>query len=73
MMGLRLVEGIDLAALENRFGLAASRMIDPERFALLRNLGLVWQRGHRIGVTHAGTPLLDALLGELVHADLVAA
>jgi len=73
MMGLRLVEGIDLAALENRFGLAASRMIDPERFALLRNLGLVWQQDHRIGVTHAGMPLLDALLGELVHADLVAA
>lgn len=73
MMGLRLVEGIDLAALENRFALAADRMIDFERFSLLQSLALVWQQGSRIGVTPAGMPLLDALLGELVHADLVAA
>lgn len=73
MMGLRLVEGIDLEKLSQRFGLAADRMIDFERFALLRNLGLVWQQGSRIGVTPAGMPLLDALLGELVHTDLVAA
>lgn len=73
MMGLRLVEGIDLEMLGQRFGLEAGAMIDFERFTLLRNLALVWQHGSRIGVTPAGMPLLDALLGELVHADLVAA
>ncbi|MBA4163178.1 MAG: coproporphyrinogen III oxidase [Erythrobacter sp.] len=73
MMGLRLVEGIDLEMLGQRFGLAAGAMIDFGRLALLRDLALMWQHGSRIGVTPAGMPLLDALLGEIVHADLVAA
>ena len=32
-----------------------------------------WSEGARIGVAEAGMPLLDALLGELVPAALVAA
>jgi oxygen-independent coproporphyrinogen-3 oxidase len=71
LMGLRLAEGIDLAGLRARFGIA--ELVDPERLALYRSLGLVWESGERIGVTEAGMPLLDALLGELVPAALVAA
>ena len=71
LMGLRLSEGIDLAELERRFGIAA--LVDPRKLALHRELGFAWAVGTRIGVTERGMPLLDALLGELVPAELVAA
>ncbi len=73
LMGLRLNEGIDLAALAHRFELRTGEMIDQRRLALHQSLGLVWQEGSRIGITEAGMPLLDALLGELVSDTLVAA
>lgn len=73
LMGLRLAEGIDLAALSTRFGLPAGDMVDGDKLALHRGLGLVWCDGARIGVTPHGMPLLDALLGELVPEALVAA
>ena len=71
LMGLRLAEGIDVPALSRRFGLDAERAIERDKLALYANLGMVWQSGSRIGVTPQGMPLLDALLGELVSADLV--
>ncbi len=71
MMGLRLVEGIDLAVLENRFGIAQKDLIQTNRLKLHRDLGLVWQTGSKIGLTKAGMPVLDALLGELVGDALV--
>ena len=72
LMGLRLNEGIDLAALAARFGVAPAGLLDDAKLALYRDLGLVWTNEDRIGVTPQGMPLLDALLGELVQADLVA-
>ena len=71
LMGLRLAEGIDIAALSRRFGLPASALVDEGRLAFHAGLGLTWQKGGRIGVTEAGMPLLDALLGELVPDALV--
>jgi oxygen-independent coproporphyrinogen-3 oxidase len=73
LMGLRLAEGIDLAAMAARFGLAQDELCDPGKFAFYAEQGLVWRTGDRIGVTGDGMPLLDALLGELVPAALVAA
>ena len=73
LMGLRLAEGIDLAALSQRFGIAESELIDGGKLALHESLGLAWRDGARIGVTPQGMPLLDALLGELVPAALVSA
>lgn len=73
LMGLRLREGIDLAAMATRFGLAPAALLDPAKAELYRQQGLVWQDGTRVGVTEAGMPLLDALLGELVPAELVEA
>ena len=73
LMGLRLAEGLDLAALSGRFGFAAIELLDPLKLALYENLGMVWQNGTRVGVTPQGMPLLDALLGELVPAALVEA
>ncbi len=73
LMGLRLAEGLDLAGLADRFGLAAGDLVDPLKLALYESLGMAWQDGPRVGVTPQGMPLLDALLGELVPAALVEA
>ncbi len=71
LMGLRLCEGIEPAVLAKRFGLAPEALIDQPRFAFYADQGLCWREGARIGVTEAGMPLLDALLAELVPAELV--
>ncbi len=73
LMGLRLAEGIDLASLSRRFGLAADSLVDFTEVQRHAALGLVWQDGDRLGVTEDGMPLLDALLGKLVADDLVGA
>jgi oxygen-independent coproporphyrinogen-3 oxidase len=73
LMGLRLAEGVDVAGLSQRFGIPSVELIDRAKLALYESLGLAWRDGERIGVTPQGMPLLDALLGELVPAALVAA
>jgi len=73
LMGLRLAEGVDLAALSVRFGIPANELVDANKLALHESLALAWSDGPRIGVTPRGMPLLDALLGELVPEALVAA
>jgi oxygen-independent coproporphyrinogen-3 oxidase len=73
LMGLRLAEGVDLAVLAERFGLEAGELVEARKLALYDSLGMTWSEGRRIGVTPRGMPLLDALLGELVPAALVAA
>ena len=72
LMGLRLREGIDLAGLAARFDLSPNSLCDPAKLAFYASLGLVWSDGARIGVTGQGMPVLDAILGELVPAELVA-
>lgn len=72
LMGLRLAEGLDLAALSARFGMGADQLCSPAKLEFYASLGLAWRDGARIGVTEAGMPLLDALLPELVPAELVA-
>ena len=71
LMGLRLNEGVDLAEMSRRFDVAKEDLLDDAKLALYRDLGLAWSKDERIGVTEAGMPLLDALLGELVPAELV--
>ena len=71
LMGLRLSEGIDLAAMSRRFDVARAELVDDAKLDLYCGLGLAWTEGDRIGVTEAGMPLLDALLAELVQAELV--
>jgi oxygen-independent coproporphyrinogen-3 oxidase len=73
LMGLRLAEGVDLTALSQRFGIAREALVHPPKLAFYESIGLAWHRGDRVGITPEGMPLLDALLGELVPADLVAA
>ena len=73
LMGLRLAEGIDISALARRFNLPQSALCDAEKLAFYSGQGLTWCEGSRIGVSPGGMVLLDALLGELVPAALVAA
>jgi coproporphyrinogen III oxidase-like Fe-S oxidoreductase len=73
LMGLRLTEGVDLAALSARFGLPPGGLVDQRAVARLVGLGLVWADGTRIGVAPPGRGVLDALLAELVADTLVSA
>jgi putative oxygen-independent coproporphyrinogen III oxidase len=73
LMGLRLVEGADLAALSARLGLPRAGLVDEAALDRLRGLGLMWVKGSRIGVAPAGRSVLDALLAEVVADTLVAA
>ncbi len=73
LMGLRLTEGVDLAALTARFGLPRAGLIEDAALARLIALGLMWQDAARIGVAPPGRALLDALLAEVVADTLVAA
>jgi oxygen-independent coproporphyrinogen-3 oxidase len=73
LMGLRLTEGVDLAALSARFGLARAGLVDEAALARMRDLGMMWAEGDRIGVAPAGRSLLDTLLAEVVADTLVAA
>ncbi|MXP42800.1 coproporphyrinogen III oxidase [Altererythrobacter soli] len=73
LMGLRLAEGVDLTGLSQRFGIGREALVHPPKLAFYESIGLAWRRGDLVGITPQGMPLLDALLGELVPADLVAA
>lgn len=73
LMGLRLAEGVDLAALSARFSLPVAEMVDEAALARFAALGLMWRKGERIGVAARGRALLDRLLVEVVADRLVAA
>ena len=73
LMGLRLREGVDLAALSQRFGFAPADLIEPDKAEFYLRQHLLWRDAGRLGVTEAGMPLLDGLLSELVCGELVAA
>jgi oxygen-independent coproporphyrinogen-3 oxidase len=73
LMGLRLAEGIDLAALGCRIGCEADELCDMEKLAFYAGNGLAWHKGEHIGISPEGMILLDALIAELVPAALVAA
>ncbi|MEM6266665.1 MAG: radical SAM family heme chaperone HemW [Pseudomonadota bacterium] len=72
LMGLRLVEGTDLSRAASRFGLTPQHLLDWDKFDQYQEHGFVWRHQDRIGLTEAGRPLLNALLGELIADELVA-
>ena len=72
LMGLRLAEGIDPQALARRFGLPSGSLIDGQRLDFLTSLGLAWTRDGGIGATESGMALLDSVIAELAHSELVA-
>ena len=72
LMGLRLAEGIDLAALENRFATPRSKFVDQIAIAHLNKLGFLYEEADRLIVKPQGMPLLDAILPEIVAVEQVA-
>lgn len=66
MMGLRLVEGIDIAALAARLRLDDNAMVDNAAVARLTGHGLLHTDGPHLAVTPAGMLLLDAILPQIV-------
>ena len=66
VMGLRLPEGVHLPRVAALAGGTAP--LDSRALAVLSDQGLVTQDGERLYVTAAGTPVLEAILRELVIA-----
>ncbi len=66
MMGLRLTEGVNLAALENKTTLVTDHMIDLHQVEKLTALGLLELSTDRLMVTARGMPLLDAILPKII-------
>lgn len=66
MMGLRLVEGVDLARLEQVAGAGRETLLPKLRTRPLVDAGLLWQDDARIGATASGRRVLNALLGRLL-------
>jgi oxygen-independent coproporphyrinogen-3 oxidase len=73
LMGLRLTEGVDLAALSARFALPLAGLVDEAALARIAAMGLMWREGERIGIAPQGRALLDHLLAEVVADRLVSA
>lgn len=73
LVGLRLAEGIDPAALALRFGVPVEALLDRDKVRLYGDLGLLTAADGRLALSERGMPLLDAILGEIVGNDLVAA
>ncbi len=62
VMGLRLAEGIDLAALERRFD---STLVDQSSVDRLVSHGLLVRDGPRLATSTAGRLVLDSILAEI--------
>jgi putative oxygen-independent coproporphyrinogen III oxidase len=65
LMGLRLEEGVDLAAIRERTGV--QHLVDEPAVTHLSQHGLVTQRENQLQVTQAGMLLLDRILAEIVR------
>lgn len=72
LMGLRLAEGVDVAALATRFGFTPEELVNQVKIDLYVHQGLLTQ-GRTLQVTPEGMAVLDGLLAEVVHDSLVAA
>jgi oxygen-independent coproporphyrinogen-3 oxidase len=64
LMGLRLDEGVDLAAISRSTGVET--LVDGSAVHRLTELGLVRRQGTRLKVSPAGMLLLDRILAEIV-------
>lgn len=68
VMGLRLREGVDVAAVADRFGLHS--IVDWPRVERLAQSGHLTRNGSRIALTPAGRLVLDHILGEIAVPDV---
>lgn len=70
IMGLRLAEGVDLSQLAARLNYPQNQMINAGKVTFLTELGLLNSKGAKLTVTPKGMPLLDAILPQIVCAEL---
>lgn len=70
MMGLRLAEGVDLAALTMKTGLAVAEMIDGAEVQKLADIGFIESSTDRLAIAPKGMPLLDAILPKVIADEL---
>ena len=71
VMGLRLREGIDGAAIADRFGLDS--ILDWSRVDRLVRSGHLTRNGSHVALTPAGRLLLDSILGEIAAVQSISA
>jgi putative oxygen-independent coproporphyrinogen III oxidase len=67
VMGIRLREGVDTAAIAERFGLAS--IIDQDRTERLVGSGHIERSGTHIRLTARGRLVLDHILGQIAAAE----
>jgi putative oxygen-independent coproporphyrinogen III oxidase len=67
LMGLRLVEGVDLASVAANSGLKLTELIDAPAVAHLSEQGLIQLEGEQLRATPHGLLVLDGLLREIVR------
>jgi oxygen-independent coproporphyrinogen-3 oxidase len=67
LMGLRLGEGIDLARIATKTGLAIDAIVDQRAIDRLAGHGLIARDADRLTVREPGMLLLDGILAEIVR------
>ncbi|WP_438725983.1 radical SAM family heme chaperone HemW [Parasphingorhabdus sp. DH2-15] len=67
LMGLRLMEGIDLHALEQRFKLARENIIDMESLAILTSQNICTFNGNILNINDESRLLLDGILAQILR------
>ena len=65
LMGLRLAEGLDVAALADRLNLPATAIVDWAAVTRMETQGMLTRSADRITTTRAGRLLLNAILAEI--------
>ena len=66
LMGLRLAQGLDLAALGKRFGRDIAQMVNLAEAEKLASYGMLSLNDARLTILPKGMPLLDAILPKIV-------
>ncbi len=67
LMGLRLMEGIDLHALEQRFQLARENIIDMESLAILTSQNICTFNDNILNINDESRLLLDGILAQILR------
>jgi oxygen-independent coproporphyrinogen-3 oxidase len=68
IMGLRLVEGVDLARIARLSAVPVEQLVDRQAVVRLERQGLVQRNEDRLRVSDAGALLLDGILADIVTA-----
>ncbi len=68
IMGLRVLEGVDLSRISRLSGLPVAQLVDRQAVARLERQGLLYRDEDRLRVSDAGALLLNGILTDIVTA-----